>query len=103
MMGWQWHQLLIISRQITMPVPYHSIFTGQILFLSPSHERYTCMEGALVPICQHGVATHDDCRPNFDFGTLASSDNFFNMLYCTILQCFDAVRWVAGTAVKTEW
>jgi len=38
-MGWQWHQLDHLfrprSRQITMPVPYHSVITGQMPFLSP--------------------------------------------------------------------
>ena len=41
MMGWQWHQLdhmQIISTllQIIMPVPHHSVFTGQMPFLPPS-------------------------------------------------------------------
>jgi len=36
MMGWQWHQLdhmqitCTLSRQITMPAPHHSIFTGRM-------------------------------------------------------------------------
>jgi len=43
-MGWQWHQPDICNsflphfRQITMPTPHHSIFTGQILFLTPKQQ-----------------------------------------------------------------
>jgi len=45
MMGWQRHQLDYMrlfapcSRQITMPVPYHSVFTGQMPFLPPNQQR----------------------------------------------------------------
>ena len=41
---WQWHQLGICksaprSRQITMPAPHHSVFTGRMPFLPPSQQR----------------------------------------------------------------
>jgi len=47
MMGWQWHQLDHIicksfapwSRQITMPVPHHSVFTSRIPFLPPNQQH----------------------------------------------------------------
>jgi len=41
--GWQWHQLDHMqqsaprSRQITTPTPHHSIFTGRMLFLTPTN------------------------------------------------------------------
>jgi len=44
MMGWQWHQLdhmqiiCIRSRQITTPVPQHSVFTGRMPFLAPNQQ-----------------------------------------------------------------
>jgi len=41
---WQWHPLAICksaprSGQITMPVPHHSVFTGQMPFLPPNQQR----------------------------------------------------------------
>jgi len=45
MMGWQWHQLdhmhIICTslRQITTPVPHHSVFTGQMPFLPPDQQH----------------------------------------------------------------
>jgi len=36
---WQWHQLDHSSRQITMPAPYHSVFTGRMSFLPPNQQR----------------------------------------------------------------
>jgi len=45
MMGWQWHQLdnmqiICTSLQTeTTPVPYHSVFTGQMAFLPPNQQR----------------------------------------------------------------
>jgi len=42
---WQWHQLGHMqvsahrSRQITMPAPHHSFFTGQMPFLPPNQQR----------------------------------------------------------------
>jgi len=45
MMRWQWHHLdhmQIIaprSRQITMPVPQHSVFTGRMPFLPPNQQH----------------------------------------------------------------
>jgi len=44
MMQWQWHQLdhthyAPCSRQIIMPAPHHSIFTGQMLFLTPNQQQ----------------------------------------------------------------
>jgi len=44
-MGWQWHQLdhtqitAPRSRQITTPVPHHSVFTGQMPFMPPNQQR----------------------------------------------------------------
>ena len=44
---WQWHQLGHIcksasrSRQITMPVPHHSFFTGRMPFLPPNQQRHS--------------------------------------------------------------
>jgi len=42
-LGWQWHQLehkqsAPRSRQITTPTPHRSIFTGRMLFLTPSQQ-----------------------------------------------------------------
>jgi len=45
MMGWHWHELDFMQifaphcRQITMPVPYYSIFTGRVPFLPPSQQN----------------------------------------------------------------
>jgi len=41
---WQWHQRGICksaprSRQITMPAPHHSVFTGRMPFLPPNQQR----------------------------------------------------------------
>jgi len=41
---WQWHQLGHMqiaprSRQITMPAPHHSVFTGRVPFLPPNQQR----------------------------------------------------------------
>jgi len=41
---WQWHQLgkcksAPHSRQITMPAPHHSVFTGRMPFLPPNQQR----------------------------------------------------------------
>jgi len=41
---WQWHQLGMCkstprSRQITTPVPHHSVFTGRMPFLPPNQQR----------------------------------------------------------------
>jgi len=41
---WQWHQLGICksaprSRQITMPAPHHSVFTGRMPFLTPNQQH----------------------------------------------------------------
>ena len=70
---WQWHQLeqmqvwidlrgkgkrsmerkgwIPHSRQITMPAPYHSVFTGRMPFLPPNQQRQStesrCTEGTL--------------------------------------------------------
>jgi len=55
MMGWQWHQLDHMrifaprSRQITTPVPHHSVFTGRMPFLPPNQQRQST-EGVIV-IC----------------------------------------------------
>jgi len=40
-MGWQWHQKLFAChyRQITMPVPHQSVFTGWMTFLSPNQQH----------------------------------------------------------------
>jgi len=44
MMGWHGHQLdhmqiiCTCSRQITMPVSHHSVFKGQMPFLSPNQQ-----------------------------------------------------------------
>ena len=39
MMGWQWHQL--DHRQMTTPVPHHSVFTGRMPFLPHNQQRQT--------------------------------------------------------------
>ena len=49
---WQWHQLGICksaprSRQITMPAPHHSVFTGRMPFLPPNQQRQ-CTEGIVI-------------------------------------------------------
>jgi len=44
-LGWQWHQqtnmqtICTLLRQITIPTPHHSIFTGQMLFLTPNQQH----------------------------------------------------------------
>jgi len=50
MMGWQWHQLdemqiicTLLQTDITMPVPHHSVFTGQMPFLLPSQQRQSTL------------------------------------------------------------
>jgi len=54
MMGWQWHQLdhvmqtsALCSRQITTPVPHHSVFTGQMPFLLPN-QQHQSTEGTTI-------------------------------------------------------
>ena len=59
---WQWHQLAICksascSRQITMPAPHHSVFTGRMPFLPPNQQCQST-EGSntdtsygLMPVC----------------------------------------------------
>jgi len=47
MMGWQWHQLNHFaprSRQITTPVPHHSVFTGRMPFLPPKQQGQSTEE-----------------------------------------------------------
>ena len=49
---WQWHQLGICksaprSRQITVPAPHHSVFTGRMPFLPPNQQRQ-CTEGIVI-------------------------------------------------------
>ena len=44
MMGWQWHQLdhtqiVHLAPDRTMPAPYHTIFTGKMLFLMPNRVK----------------------------------------------------------------
>jgi len=48
MMGWQWHQLdhMPRSRQITMPVIHHLVFTGRMPFLPPNQQRQS-IEGSI--------------------------------------------------------
>ena len=51
---WQWHQLGMCksaprSRQITMPAPHHSVFTGRMPFLPPNQQRQST-EGASTDI-----------------------------------------------------
>jgi len=39
---WQWHQLdhmQVCTRQMTMPAPHYSVFTGQMPFLLPNQQR----------------------------------------------------------------
>jgi len=36
---WQWHQLASCSRQITMPVHHHSVFTGWMPFLPANQQQ----------------------------------------------------------------
>jgi len=55
-LGWQWHQLDHMqttaprSRQITTPTPYQSIFTGRMLFLTPTQQ------------CQSTMRIEDHCE-----------------------------------------
>jgi len=39
------------SRQITTPAPHHSIFTGQILFLSPNQQCQSTEGNHVVSYC----------------------------------------------------
>ena len=56
-MSWQWHQLEHMvcksyasrSRQLAMPVPHHSVFTGRMLFLPPNQKRQST-EGKVMAI-----------------------------------------------------
>jgi len=49
-LGMHWHQLTICkqyaprSRQITTPIPHHSIFTGRVLFLTPNQQSVKALE-----------------------------------------------------------
>jgi len=49
-MGWLWHQLdnmqIICAHtsQITIPAPHHSVFTGWMLFLTPSQQSQTTVK-----------------------------------------------------------
>jgi len=48
---WQWFQLAHIacrSRQITMPAPYHSLFTGRMPFLPPNQQRQSTEGNSVV-------------------------------------------------------
>ena len=54
MMGWQWHQLDHMqitfapsSRQITTPVPQHSVFTGRMPSLPPNRQRQSTEEKSI--------------------------------------------------------
>jgi len=40
--GWRWHQLgksAPRSRQVTMPAPHRSVFTGRMSFLTPNQQH----------------------------------------------------------------
>ena len=54
---WQWHQLgynksATSSRQITMPAPNHSVFTGRVPYLLPNQQRQST-EGQSSQHCQY--------------------------------------------------
>jgi len=61
---WQWHQLGHVQictspRQITMPAPNHSDFTGRMPFLLPNQQRQST-EGILciMPLCRSNYINH---------------------------------------------
>jgi len=58
MMGWQWHQLdhMPRSRQITMPVIHHLVFTGRMPFLPPNQQRHS-IEGSIKKRIHKNVIT----------------------------------------------
>jgi len=62
MMGWQWHQLdhmkIIGTSLQTMPVPHHSLFTGQILFLPPSQQ---CQSTEGKAEYYHSISSSSSC------------------------------------------
>jgi len=43
---WQWHQLDHMQgcREITMPAPHHSVFTGRMPFLPPNQQHQSTEE-----------------------------------------------------------
>jgi len=56
MMRCQWHQLDHMqksfaprSKQITMPVPHHSVFAGRMPFLPPNQQRQSTEGIAIEP------------------------------------------------------
>ena len=56
MMEWQWHQLdhmqitcTSVHTGITMPIPYHSVFTGRMPFLPPN-KQCRSTEGMPIPV-----------------------------------------------------
>jgi len=48
-------------RQITMPAPHHSVFTGRMLFLSPNQQRQST-EGMWVEMTVTGNLTPDNLQ-----------------------------------------
>jgi len=49
------------SRQITMPAPHHSVFTGRMLFLPPNQQRQST-EGMWVEMTVTGNLTPDNLQ-----------------------------------------
>jgi len=60
---WQWHQLAIsksttCSRQITMPAPHHSVFTGRMPFLPPNQQRQSTEGNNQIKLIESSGAIH---------------------------------------------
>ena len=82
-MAWQWHQLghnklfAPCCRQITTPVPHHSVFTGRMSFLPPNQQRQSS-EGR---DCSHWGVFNSFCT---FFSIEFCSKRFPCAVYCAI-------------------
>jgi len=70
-MGWQLHKLDLMqiictcSRQMTMPAPHHSVFTGRIPFPTPNQQRQST-EGKVL-ILSTGFFQQPTCHRLTDY------------------------------------
>ena len=81
------------SRQITTPAPHHSIFMGQMHFLTPNQQCHST-EGKTTHK-QTEILEHADSvavRHTYVMHAMWSNNEQMNE------QCFDAVCWATGRA-----
>jgi len=55
--SWASRKFASCSRQITTPVPHHSVFTGRMPFLSPN-QQHQSTKGTQQPTCHQLPTTH---------------------------------------------